>query len=324
LQSKKTDRRNNREMLVNADKYKAHLMGELRSILLATDGSDNSNGAVKEAIKFAGACHTILRLLRVLEINPAYESMGFHYTEEMKKAALTDFDDIRELAALNNVECDISVRRSSRVHEAIIAEAAEHKADLIIMGRHGMTGVKKLILGSVTAKVIATAHSKVLVVPREVDLRGENILLATDGSKCSEAAEEEAINMAGRCPLVKSLLAISVASNKDKVPEAEEILRVFQKKAAKRGIKADTLALVGEPYKAIVNASLESSADVVIMGTHGRTGLASLLMGSVAERVVALSMCSVLVVKDIPVRNSVRVKQSLKAANRLKPAAMSL
>ncbi|MBF0564795.1 MAG: universal stress protein [Nitrospirae bacterium] len=300
----------------NAHRYKVNLMGELKSILLATDGSDNSMGAVKEAINFAGACHTVLSLLRVLEIDPAYESMGFHYTEEMRQAALSDFDEIRELAAYNNVECDIVIRRSHHAHEAIIAEAKDKKSDLIIMGRHGMTGLKKLILGSVTAKVIASASSKVLIVPREVDIRGENILLATDGSKCSQSAEEEAINMAKRCPVVKNLLAVSVASHKDKLSEAQEILDGVRKRASAKGIKAETLALVGEPYKAIVNASLECSADVVIMGTHGRTGLANLLMGSVAERVVALSMCSVLVVKNSPVTSGQRQKASV---NKLKP-----
>ncbi|MEO5357333.1 MAG: universal stress protein [Nitrospirae bacterium YQR-1] len=47
----------------------------------------------------------------------------------------------------------------------------------------------------------------------------------------------------------------------------------------------------------VVNASMESDADLVIIGSHGRTGIEKLLMGSVAERVVALAPCSVLVVK---------------------------
>jgi hypothetical protein len=128
-------------------------------------------------------------------------------------------------------------------------------------------------------------------------VKGENILLATDGSKYSDAAEAEAINMAARCIFVKHLMAVSVVSSKDKLPEAEKRLEKVRVNAEKRDVRVETLPLVGEPYKAIVNASINGLTDTIIMGSHGRTGIERLLMGSVAERVVALAMCSVLVVK---------------------------
>ncbi|MBF0592113.1 MAG: universal stress protein [Nitrospirae bacterium] len=281
-------------------RHRTNMMGELKSILLATDGSDNSNGAVKEAIGFSRDCKTVLRLLRVIEINPAYESMGFHYTDKMKETAMAEFDDIRELAASHNVECDIAIKRSESVYGAIIQEANRYKSDIIIMGKHGMTGLRKMLLGSVTAKVIATSPTKVLVVPRDSEIRGESILLAVDGSKCSQIAEDEAINMASRCDVIKNMIVVSVAQSKDKLPYAQEILDKVKKKAHRRGVNVETLALVGQPYKAIVNASLECGSDIIIVGTHRRTGIASILMGSVAQQVIALSMCPVLVVKDVP------------------------
>ncbi|MBF0538839.1 MAG: universal stress protein [Nitrospirae bacterium] len=279
------------------DKYKMNLMGDLKSILLATDGSDFSRGAIREAISFARACKTILTVLRVLEYNPEFETGGGRYVEEMERAAKEHFDYIRGMASEENVECEIIVRRSVQAYESIVEEATRQKADVIVMGRRGNTGLKKLLLGSQTAKTIAYAPCKILVVPKDTEIKGENIMLATDGSKYSDAAEQEAINMACRCPFVKNFLAVSVASSKDKVAEAQKRLDRVTANAEKRGVKVDTLVLVGEPYKAIVNASMEAGIDITIMGSHGRTGIERLLMGSVAERVVALSMSSVLVSK---------------------------
>ncbi|WP_420264033.1 universal stress protein [Candidatus Magnetominusculus dajiuhuensis] len=284
---------------MNEDKYRMNLMGELESILLATDGSEYSGGAIKEAINFARACKTVLTVLRVLEYNSEFETEGLKYVDEIEKKAAEHFDMIRTAAAEQNVECDIVVRRSTQAYETIIDEAKKTKADIIIMGRRGNTGLKKLMLGSQTAKTIAYAPCKVLVVPKDAEIKGENIMLATDGSKYSEAAQAEAIMMAKRCPFVKNFLAVSVAKSEDRVAAVERNLAKVREVAEKAGVKVDTLALKGDPYKAIVNASMETDRDIVIMGTHGRTGLERLLMGSVAERVVALAMCSILVTKTL-------------------------
>ncbi|MBF0554976.1 MAG: universal stress protein [Nitrospirae bacterium] len=287
-------------MLDNIDireRYRMKMMGEARSILLATDGSAFSTGAVREAIAFSRECNTRLRLIRVLEINPAYESMGFDYSADMIKLVEEELEAVREDAAMNNVECTTTIKRAERVHEAIIEEAERHKTDIIIMGRRGMTGLKKFIMGSVTAKVIASTSSKVLVVPKDTQLRGETLLVASDGSQHSEGAVDEAIDMASRCPTVKTLSAVCVVPDKGKIGEATDILTKITAKANAKGVKVETFPLIGQPYKTLVNASLEMGADIIIMGNYGSTGLASVFMGSVAERVIALSMCAVLVVK---------------------------
>ncbi|QWR76644.1 universal stress protein [Candidatus Magnetomonas plexicatena] len=277
--------------------YRQELMGELKSILLAVDGSDYSKGAVDEGILLAKSCGIKLTMLYVQGLNDGFETGGMTFVESMDRRLDDYFDNTREKAADENVEMDIIIRRTSDAFRGIVDEAYEKSSDIIIMGRRGMTGLKRMIMGSVTAKVLAYAPCKVLVVPKEAEIRGDHIMLATDGSKFSEAAEREAINMAARCPFVKTFHAVSVASTKERMPEALKNLDRVKTKAANRGVTVETLALVGEPYKAVVNASMETGTDLVIMGSHGRTGLEKLLMGSVAERVVALAPCSVLVVK---------------------------
>ncbi|MCG6550947.1 MAG: universal stress protein, partial [Candidatus Magnetominusculus sp. LBB02] len=227
----------------------------------------------------------------------AYESMGFGYSEDMIKLVEQELDDLREEAAMNNVECTTVIKRAEQVHDAIIDEAQSNKIDIIIMGRCGMTGLKKFIMGSVTARVIANAMTNVLVVPKDSELRGESLLVASDGSQFSDCAVDEAIEMASRCPVVKTLTAVSVAADKDGIGKAKDILSNISDKAAAKGVKVETFPLVGPPYKTLVNASLEMGVDMIIMGNYGSTGLASVFLGSVAERVIALSMCAVLVVK---------------------------
>jgi hypothetical protein len=67
--------------------------------------------------------------------------------------------------------------------------------------------------------------------------------------------------------------------------------------AEKEGIKTVPVVTTGKPYEAIIETAKQKIADFIIVGSHGRTGLARLLMGSVTERVIGLSESAVLVVK---------------------------
>lgn len=278
--------------------YKTQLMGELKSLLLAVDGSPYSDGAIKEAILLAKSCGIRLTMLYILGLSDGFESGGLTLVEHADTAMQDYFDNLREMAVEENVEMDIVVRRTNDTYKGILEEAYEKKSDVIIMGRRGMTGLKRVLMGSVTAKVIAYAPCKVLVVPKEAQIKGENIMLATDGSRYSEAATTEAINMAKRCPQVKTFTGLSVAPSSDRLGESKAILQKIKNTAQKEGVDMQEVITVGAPYETIVKTAQERNINVILMGTHGRTGIEKLLMGSVAERVVALSPCSVLVIKE--------------------------
>ncbi len=281
------------------NKYKMNLLGESKSIILATDGSEYSYSAIKEGLALAGACNTALTVLKVLEYNPELATVDLKYIEEMERAAEDHFSKIREMGAEVNTECNTILRRSLYPYEAIIDEAYRLKADMIIMGKHGRTGLSKLFMGSTTAKVIALAPCKILIVPKESEITGEHLLLATDGSKFSKEAEHEIISAGKRCPVVKSLTAISVASSQSGLYNAEEVLKRVKINAEKEELKMETIAAVGSPYEEIIRTAGMMKVSLIMMGTHGRTGLTKFLMGSVAERVVALSQCPVMIVKSI-------------------------
>lgn len=78
---------------------------------------------------------------------------------------------------------------------------------------------------------------------------------------------------------------------------AKPILENLQKRLLKKSLKVDIILLDGNPYLEIVKKSRQAAVDLIIMGTHGRTGIKHLLMGSVAERVVRLASCPVLTVR---------------------------
>jgi nucleotide-binding universal stress UspA family protein len=166
---------------------------------------------------------------------------------------------------------------------------------MIIVGRHGRTGLVRLMMGSVAAKVIGHAPCNVLVVSPAAHAEFKNVLVATDGSQYSEAAIREAIGIAKRCN--GSLVALSVASADAERKAAEDTVRYATELAAKEGVKAEGITIIGKPYEAIVDAAKQKRADLIVVGSHGRRGLERLLMGSVTERVIGHTEAGVLVVK---------------------------
>ena len=141
--------------------------------------------------------------------------------------------------------------------------------------------------------------------------KGERILVALDGSIYSEKAFDQAISMATVCN--SSLFAIFVVQaypaslkpgpgTEGRIKnEAEEFLEKAKEKAAKQDVSCETIMHVsGQPHEFIVKEAKERNIDLIVMGTHGRTGLKKLIMGSVAQKVIGYAPCSVLVVPAFP------------------------
>ena len=134
-----------------------------------------------------------------------------------------------------------------------------------------------------------------------------NIILAYDGSKFSNKALQEAISLAKSSG--GSLLVLSVVDITDEFESeapgltdkmTEKLLKLAQKamaKAVAAKVKAKVEVHVGDAYEMIVDIAKKKKADVIVMGSHGRTGLTRLLMGSVTSRVIGHAPCSVLIVK---------------------------
>jgi nucleotide-binding universal stress UspA family protein len=155
-----------------------------------------------------------------------------------------------------------------------------------------------LLMGSVTARVIGHSPCNVLVVPQGVTLSFQRLLIASDGSPYGQAAWTEALSLAQR--MASALIGVSVAATDGDIPGATKVIRTLELEAEKQGISLDTMIPMGRPEEGIVKAAEFKQASLIILGSHGGTGLKRLLMGSVAERVIGHTPCAVLVVKKKP------------------------
>jgi nucleotide-binding universal stress UspA family protein len=116
-----------------------------------------------------------------------------------------------------------------------------------------------------------------LVVPKRVELKFVRILVASDGSPHSYAAWDEGLCLTQR--VGSELLALSGARDDSELETAQAIVQRLATGAKLRGLTLITLVRQGRPYEAIVQAAREMTADVIVMGALGMTGLTSLLVG---------------------------------------------
>jgi nucleotide-binding universal stress UspA family protein len=274
-------------------------------ILVCTDGSPDSEGAITAALHLAKATGSTVVLLEVIFYLAGYElqspdtlappMVNLELMQVMESAAKERLETWKAKAAKEGVTLEPRVRTGASAYDGILEEAGESQPDLIIMGRHGYTGLTRLLMGSVTARVIGHSPCHVLVAPRGVPLSFERLLMASDGSPFSEAAWTEALSLAKT--MGSALIGVAVAASDRDIPTATEAARKMEAAAAAQGITLDTLIPMGRPEEGIVKAAEFKGASLIIVGSHGRTGLKRLLMGSVAERVIGLASCPVLVVK---------------------------
>ncbi len=277
----------------------------LQSLLVCTDGSPESQGAVTAALDLARTSGSKVYLLEVLTFIPGYElqapdllpppPVNLEVQAAQEAAALERLEAWKAEAAQQGVDLEPRIRRSTSAYEGILEEAESVSPDWIVMGRHGFTGLARLLMGSVTARVIGHSPFNVLVVPQDATLRFQRILMAADDSPYSAAAWETALNLTKR--MGSTLIGVSVAASDAEIKTAMEVTAKMESQASQQGIPLETMVPRGKPDEAIVKAAELKQADLIILGSHGRTGLRRLLMGSVAERVIGQAPCPVLVVK---------------------------
>jgi nucleotide-binding universal stress UspA family protein len=271
-------------------------LSKLDKLLLATDRSAYSEGAVREAITFAKKCSSRLSVMSVLETNPEYETIGANAYQKEEDEATKYLESIRSRASHEGIYyIETALHFGENPSRLIVNEAAEKKADMIIIGRRGRTGLMKVLMGKTAANLISQAPCKVLIVPRAARVVCRNILVATDGSTHSIAAATEAIGIAKRCG--STIIAISAMHSEEGSEEAKAHVQQVVDMAQKEGISAEALTPIGRSHDVIVEIAGGRGVDLIVMGSYGKTGLKKLLMGSSTEKVIGHASCAVLVVK---------------------------
>jgi len=267
-----------------------------QKLLVCTDGSSEARHAVSETLALAGACGGQAYVLRVMEIVPEFEAVAPDLRCNLEEEVRQEVQAVKAEAASLGAAVETLVRQSQLPYAAIVAAAEEIRADVIILGRSGRTALARLLMGSVTARVIGYSPVDVLVIPPEASLGFARLLVASDGSSYSEAAWKAALTLAKRGE--SRLFAVSAAREEGEIIEAQGIIHRLLEAANQEGIPLQGISPQGQqPDDAIVQVALRNEVNLIIMGSHGRTGLPRLLMGSVTERVIGQAPCPVLVVK---------------------------
>lgn len=278
----------------------------LEKILVCTDDSPASQGAVKTALDLAQACGARIFLLYALEFYPYYEypqpdalgispAAGQDLFELRQRVAREHLEAWQQEAAQQGLELEARLQSGRQAYAEILAAADDLKPGLIIMGRRGKSGLERLLVGSVTARVIGHTSHKVLVAPRDTELSFERLLVASDGSPASQGAFQEALSIAKKTG--SQLNLITAAHGELDYQKAKALAQDLAETARRLEVPLATFTPGGRPEQAIIQMATAKKIDLIIMGSHGRTGLKRLFMGSVAERVIGQATCPVLVVK---------------------------
>jgi len=268
---------------------------KLEKILLATDGTVHSEGAIREAIKFASKCSSKIYAVMTLETNPEYETIGSSAMQKEEIDANKHLESIKSRTEKEGLTCETMLHESMDASQAIVDEANAKKVDMIVIGRRGYKGVAKAMMGEVAAKVITHAPCKVLVVPKAAQLEYKNILVATDGLTQANAAVAEAISIAKRCG--SHIIVLSAMRDETEQVEATKYSSEAAALAKKEGVSAEAVTPMGRSFNAIVETAGGRGVDLIVMGTYGKTGVKKFIMGSATEKVIGSAGCAVLVIK---------------------------
>ncbi|WP_459890590.1 universal stress protein [Halostagnicola bangensis] len=277
------------------------------SILIPTDDSEGALTGAKHAIALASRIGADVHVLSVVavrsdldEIADAVESVYASLEAEAEDAVETVADMVGSHDA--DLEVTTTVKRGTPF-QTIREYATRREIDLIAMGTKGRTGLDRVLLGSVTENVLRTARTPVLAVPPNADPTGideitfDGFLLPTDGSDGAEIATDWGIALANR---LESMVHTVYSVDTNRVPQAnepgellqalehsgEDAIDTVRERAVDTGVSVSGAIGTGSPADVILTAATDRDVDLIVMGTHGRTGIGQWFLGSVTENVV--------------------------------------
>lgn len=284
-------------------------------ILCPTDFSPGSERALRVAARMANTADAELVMVHAWHIPPSAFAGEYifppHTIEDIVDDSQRGLDEAVRQAAMHGAR-RVSGRLLSGTPWVEIVDQLEKEAfDLCVIGTHGRTGLARIFLGSVAEKVIRHAPCSVLVVRPDTEVdRFSHVLVPIDFSEGARAALERAAQLVDPAGTITVLHVIEVpvaysgeitipdlARNLDKRATAaleEEAARLARETPATVRIRS-RIGYPGAQTLAALDA--DSSIDLVVMGSHGRTGIARVLLGSVAEKVVRHARCPVLIAR---------------------------
>lgn len=307
-------------------------MIEIQRILCPIDFSEYSRHALDHALALARRYQSTITVLHVFPTAPltAYAPgmPGFEpnvLTRADRDQLLEQMKQFIETESVPGIPVDRTIREGDVTRE-ILSQATEMKAQLLAMGTHGRSGFERLLLGSVTEKVLRKASCPVLTVPRRhpdavpaTPLLFKRILCPVDFSDCSMQALNYAMSLAQEADAHLTVLHV-IADELEVTPDAYgaiimndlERLADFRRRheddARRRLAEAvpeavatychvETMVLSGRPSREILRIAADQQTDLIVIGVQGRGAANLVFFGSTTNQVVREAACPVLTVR---------------------------
>ena len=297
-----------------------------KKFLVPVDFSDCSRQALDYALPFAWHFRAGLTLLHVVHVN--YYATGgdfatYDYPDLVEETHRAGEKQLGDLARSIRKKYPVNTMlQSGHPGNLIVDTARKLGVGLIITSTHGRTGFKRAFLGSTAEHVVRYAPCPVLTVPgrsrparrgKTSPFQLKKILVPVDFSKVSKAALAYAAFLAGQFGTEFILLHVTEKSPIDyllgpglmnhlvvpMMKQAEaDLARLAGSLSKAHGAHLTAIVRTGKPFEEICRAARTLGADLIVLTTHGHTGLKHVMLGSTAERVVRHADCPVLVVRD--------------------------
>jgi nucleotide-binding universal stress UspA family protein len=289
-------------------------------IVAATDFSPTAAAAVDWAVELARQQGGRVELVHAVTVPPAMPGFvpptGLDFEADLRRGAEERLNAAAE--ALRETGVAVSTHLASGTPSQVIVGRAEAlAAAAVVIGTRGLTGLRHLLLGSTTQRVVHGARCPVLTVhPGDLGRHRaiRTILVPTDFSRDADLAIATAHKLLAPLERDARLILLhaynlpieytaygpiptSINYLQDTGLEAERRLFEMAQPLQREGLAIDTLAREGDPAHVIADEAGKRGADVIAMGTRGLSGLRHLLLGSTAERVVKIAPCPVMTIR---------------------------
>ena len=292
---------------------------KIKLILCPIDFSEFSVSAYQHALSVAEHYEAKLVAQHIVELwrHPSFDfaaSAGL-YEESLQAFRESGKEQLQEFVKKHThdeIQPEL-VLQVGVAADSILSFAQLQKADVIVMGTHGRRGFDRLMLGSVTDRVMRRAPCPVLVAskpPHSSVAAGKErghvhhlsrILFCADFSENSERALKYAISATAEYDAGLTLLHVleevpGPAETEEAIARATEQLDRLIPPEGRKSLKIKTAVRIGKPYAQIIQLALEAQIDLVSMGVRGRGALDVAVFGSTTYRVMQLGSCPVLAV----------------------------
>lgn len=264
------------------------------NLLLATEHSEQDEGAETLAFALAQRCGLPLRAVLPIASNPEYEAIAPQLAAHAEAQAGERIGALLADAKRAGLVLELQARRGPEPWREIVDEAAARGTDLLVIRRRGKRGLlANLLVGEMVRNVVTHVRCSVLVVPRGAAMWSRRVLVAIEPETAEMTPVTTAAAIAAECGLPLTLASVADAAGRHEA--AERTLRAALGATRGYGVEADTRLLSGRAHECIVEALHDTGADLLVIGRHRTEALPRAWLGDVAQKVIGLAERPVLV-----------------------------